>query len=634
MTTTAIFGSETGNNLELVFPEIDPFPWSVTREGEVITFKLGEGGDEKEEIHSTTVVREYLIKNYNWNGIVNMMHALEEKSDRLETYTRPTTLKGIPADDDVLIIPDEAIEAIIYEQAKYAIETTFVEAPQDNINDILKDVNGQPLDDFAENILSTTYDDFLKEVDNTEMSYEGTTVAMPNLKTVSEADLYDFLKGITLARNGLWLEDDGLTNLVSIRREIVTASNQDTGFNDSLLLAWKEGGVKKSSKYIATTEPGRLNTERGKLLPQSTTLFLGLHKFGTSKIQIPAGRTINNYRKKANSDGNEFSPDDDGINIHYASVSQRAPVGLPTSASSYGIGANNSNVGYTDVETEALLTAIEVYRYLADWGAGTSGTSISCYKNLENHTKTYTLSGIVGTTDATKKIEIKEGTNVEHDVKLSTYRTYVGANYGASSKKTNAVKLLMYHHNLTVDGTLASSYDDTSMANIVTELKKEEVFESIIKLQYSEELVFSNVDGKPGGGTITKIDRTAAQKTEDTTAFNEKIEKAESDWESLTASFETWGANADLSDALRDSLKTGLKIADERKDKSVTDIDDHGGQELEGNVGGWSYGCQVISGVQKFFHFMYDLSQFVESTDQERWYYTVIESSSLGITLD
>ncbi|WP_299313590.1 hypothetical protein [uncultured Aquimarina sp.] len=89
----------------------------------------------------------------------------------------------------------------------------------------------------------------------------------------------------------------------------------------------------------------------------------------------------------------------------------------------------------------------------------------------------------------------------------------------------------------------------------------------------------------------------------------------------------------------KDKEEYGLKntvklVANDLEGKEVTTIDNFGGQEIDDNVSGWSTGCQVIPGVQEFFHFMYDITKYVNTTNQERWYYTIIESSSLGITLN
>ncbi len=520
-------------------------------------------------------------------------------------------------------------------QAKYQIEEVYPDNHEEKIDDILDAVDGKPKKSFAQKILETTYEDLLKESDNSEMEYDGTTFTMPNLETSDESTIYDFLRNLALSRNGLWSDEDYITNLVAIRREMVTSSTEDTGFNDTLLLSWKENNEKKVVQYIATTEPGKLNTANGKLLPQTTTLFLWLHKFGNYKVQIPALRTINIYRKKQGSQEHVFSNSDDGINIHQAPIAGRVPKGLPTSQTSYGIHTNFGNTGYTEQELEAYLTAVRVYRILSDWGAGRVDSSISCYHNLENHTKTFTLSEIIGTTDTTREVEIKEGENIKKTLKLSDYQTYIATNYATTKTKSNAIKLLMYHHNDQNDGTLESSYNDTELTDIIKELKEPDVFRSIVKLQMDEQLDLAKIDAKPGKGTLAKINRTEAQKTDDSAAFSELIQKAQNDWSTLTDLFVTWDSNSKLPTTLKSDLQTKLKMSeDARKGKTITEIDSHGGLELEGEVGNWSTACQVISGTQKFFHFMYDITRFVSDTAQERWYYTIVESSTLGIALN
>ncbi len=193
----------------------------------------------------------------------------------------------------------------------------------------------------------------------------------------------------------------------------------------------------------------------------------------------------------------------------------------------------------------------------------------------------------------------------------------------------------MYYNTEANNGIAESSYKDTPIADILTDLKKEEVFKSIVQLQFSEEKNLNNIDGKPGTGTVTKAERTEVEKTADTKAYNERIDKAQTDWTEISNAFNVWDTNSKLKEALKTRFQDDLKMVEnDLKGKSIANIDNYGGQELEGNVGGWSHGCQVISGVQEFFHFMYDATEHVGTTNQERWYYTIIESSSLGITLN
>ena len=113
------------------------------------------------------------------------------------------------------------------------------------------------------------------------------------------------------------------------------------------------------------------------------------------------------------------------------------------------------------------------------------------------------------------------------------------------------------------------------------------------------------------------------------------MSEAETDWDAITNAFAVWGTNSVLPKDLKNTFQNKIKMApNDLEGKTITTIDNFGGQEIDDNVSGWSTGCQVIPGVQEFFHFMHDITKHVNTTNQERWYYTIIESSSLGITLN
>lgn len=618
-TVIANFESGLGNTLNIKFLEVENFPWSVTRDKEDITFKLGKGKKEKEETFKTTEIREFLIKNFNWNGIVNMMHLLEEKSDRLGTYTRPTNLKGIADNDDILIIPDEATEAIIYEQAKYAIETTYKDNPKSKIDDILKYVDGKPKKGFAKDTLSTTYEDLLKEDNNSKMEYDGTTFTMPNLKTVSESDLYDFLRNLALARNGLWSDESEVTNFISIRRDL---ESNNSKHNDTLFLAWKNGSTKKTIQYIGSTEPGNLT--HGQLEPQTTTMVLGFHDTSNA---TPSGRTRNSYRKSRGSDSLYFQSGDTSMNVHYASHGIHKE-GLPKNVTEYGLKNNRDGKNYSDDELSAYLIIIGVLKILSRWGTGKSANKTCAYKNLENICNSFKIGKLEGTTIATKKITIKQNSKVVKTIMLSTYQTYIEANYKLATKKDDAISILMHH-----DSSLSKAdLKLKKQADLVTELKKSDVFQSIVELQLKEEFKLKNIDAQPGKGTITKINKTKVEKEEATKKYNETVEKAEKDNQTLITLFDNWNNNGIL------GKKTSLKKKFQEKfrinkvdypENEIVEIGDFGGKSINKKVGGWSDGCQVILGGQHFYEFMYLLTQFVSDSKQEIWYYTLIDNKNI-----
>lgn len=632
-TGTISLDSGKGGKLKVKFLEVEDFPWSVTREGENITFKLGEGKDEKEEVHKTTDVREFLIKNFNWNGIVNMMHLLEEKSDRLETYTRPTNLKGTAEDDDILIIPDEAIEAIIYEQAKYAIETKYADDPDGKIDDILKYVDGKPKKGFAEDVLGTTYEDLLKEDDNSSMEYDGKSFKMPNLKTVNEGDLYDFLRSLTLSRNGLWSDESEITNFVSIRRDIETVKSK---YNDTLFLAWKDGGTKKALQYLGSTEPGKL--KEGQLEAQTATMVLGIHKGLKSKKETPAGRTRNAYRKSQSSSSLYFKSGDTSMNVHYGHPD------MVSTPKDYGLSLNKEGKKYPKDSLDAFIIIVNSLKILAKWGAGKT-SKITSYKNLENHTKSFSVSNVIGETDATKKIEITSDNDNKVVKKLlySKYTTFISSKYGVTNNKTkdttskkNLIKLIMNYHNRANDDTQESTYTSKDLKDILKDAKDEKVFKSVIETQLEYELDLSNVDACPGNGTIKKIDLTITEKEEKKKEFEDAKKDANNDWDELKKLFSEWDSNTILSKqnegsiSLKEHFKTKVKFnKEDYKESSLIDVDDKGGVGINKDVSGWSQGCQIILGGEYFYTFLSNVIQFLPNSNQERWYYTLVDSSTI-----
>ncbi len=623
-------------SMEIEFPNVvSPFPWSVTRDGEDITFTVGAGEAEKSEVHKTTAVRTFLLENFNWNGIVHLMHLLSEKNDDF-TYTRPTSLKGIPEDDDTLIIPDEATEAIIYEQAKHAIETKFGDAPESHIDDILDYVDGKAKTGFSADVLETTYEDLIKESDNSDMAYEGTSFTMPDLDTVSEGDLYDFLKNLALSRNGLWIDEDKGTNFISIRRVLETAN---TKYNDTLFLAWKEGGTKKALQYIGSTEPGNLT--KGQLLPQTITVLLGLHKSLSSGKATPGGRTRNAYRKGNENITHYFQKGDTSMNIHYGHPD------INIIPQGYGIHNNSTGKGYNSNEIQVYLLVVGAYNILTKWGIGKS-ENISCYQNLNYHTQDLSVSNVKGIAQTDKKIEIIGDDNeVIKTILLSTYSSYVVKYYNATgkssvdeTKKDSAIKLLMNYHDRQNDGTPDDCYTGYSLADLVTELKKEIIFKSVVETQLEYEYDLKKVDGQPGGGTIKKIDRSEVEIQKNKESFDEIKKEAKKDLNELNDIFEKWKANSILSErkekingnkvSLLEYFKNHIKSnKQDFSPNSVMDVDESGGKGINKTVGGWSQGCQIILGGHNFYQFLFNLIQFIEESNQERWYYTIVDNNNI-----
>ncbi len=134
------------------------------------------------------------------------------------------------------------------------------------------------------------------------------------------------------------------------------------------------------------------------------------------------------------------------------------------------------------------------------------------------------------------------------------------------------------------------------------------------------------------------INRTENQKLEDCEKYEKLKKKAEDDFDKLTLIFSDWDNNEILKNSkegkqksLKDHLKEKFKLNNEDyKNSSLNDVDDSGGSGLDQKVSSWSEGCQVIYGGQHFYEFLFYLVQYVEESNQERWYYTIVDIDTIS----
>ena len=606
-------------------------PWTVSREGATITFKVGSGKSESSEEHSCDTVRGYILKNYNWNGIVQLMKGIAAK-DAQFAYTVPTDLGGTKADDKV-IIPDAAIEAIIRLQAKYQIETRYSTDPGANIANILKGVDGRPLGGFASNILGTTREAVLDESDNSSMKNGDKEFKMPDLASADEKTLYVFLRDLVLSRNGLWSDKERVTNLVSIRRNLESNSRQ---FNDTMFVAWKdtEGGKPfNAQQYIGSTEPG--NSSHGMILPQTTTYAPGVHG-GGSGTQTPGGRNVNAYRKTRGNNTKYFQSGDTTMNMHYGSHGiSNLPTSLP-------IGYNSGGKGYENDELEAYTILVELLHRLTEWGDGRY-SRVSAYANLQRWAADYSRSEIKENDKGGKEVEINNGGKKPvKTLSFGKYQSNINLQYGdisnakvAATRKDRAIKLLENQAAQSGSPLTESAKADLQkldLKDLRTKLMTEKVWLSVIDLQLKEEVNMKNVDAAPGGGTVSKLEKDEKTAAADSDKFKTKKAKAKTDLPKVDSLFGEWDKNAKLKGqaSLKTRLKTLIKINEQDIDpKKIVEVDDKGGKGVKEGVGNWSEGCNIVYGGQNYYDYLYNSSQFMNETKQQRWYYTIVDMDNI-----
>ncbi len=262
-------------------------------------------------------IRSYILRQYNWNAIVKTMKYISDNVNEF-TFTSPTNISGT-TDDNQIIIPDDGILGVVKLQLENAISSNNGEITADNINNITNAADGKPGANFATIMGETSQNTLRDEAGNTSMQKEdGTTIDLPDFSSDSEVTLYDFIRDITLARNGLWSDEENIVNLTGLRRELEISEEEDHAvqWNDTMAASWietdEEGNqVKHCKHYTATTEPGNRDSSR-MLRPQTATVLLGLHS-----SRQPAGRTKNILAQNSDTSGNGLTfREDRGMNLH------------------------------------------------------------------------------------------------------------------------------------------------------------------------------------------------------------------------------------------------------------------------------------------------------------------------------
>jgi hypothetical protein len=571
--------------------------------GTNVKVKIGPG---KETASNTKLIpiedrRSQLLNSFNWNGIAKIMKHVDEQFD---TFTYNVTgLKGTAADDKIFV-PDAGIEHIIKSQAKYYTDL-HKEDIEKKMSVIISGVDGLVGPTFAEKImgLSANINDIRDESSNKEMTDPNDpakNITMPNFDA-SELELYDALRGIVMARNGAWIDEGKMINLVGIRRKL---DADKTKYNDTIAVCWKEQKGDKDEKhcklYTSTTEPGDLSDNRT-LYPSTITVIPGYHSG-----KIPALRTEKIYTRKDNAD--HFDANDGvGLNIHPGGPSmgwdkQKISAKLPG--------------GKTTDEKQFMAWKIfsEVFSILYKWQYDDSQ---SAYENLGS----WSEGKVEFASNDDSVIKLKKGKK-EADRSVAAIKDWLTEYWITGSTKKPALLARILKH---VDSSFEEPKDFSKLsAEKVKEYITSARVEGIIKEQIKYFPRLESVDGKAGPSFIEIMDGGRQEVTEDMvtrattdkTRIDDLLAKSK-DYPEITADRKTY---------LKE-LKPN-KEGEEGVYKGAKDTDDKA-KKVDEAVGGWSTACQVILGGGKYYEFLMNTMSFTEETGQRRWYYTLIDQSSL-----
>ena len=582
----------------------------IKKNGDKFIVKLTLNGKSSEKKIAIKDCRKYIVDNYNWNGIVKLMQYVYKKNK--QEYRQTSNLKGLK-EDDLIIIPDEGIEYVINTQIAHNLEKN--KTNKKSLNAILKSIDGKPGLGFINNILKKKRTNFFNEVKNDSLIniFDNNKITIPSIDDPEDV-LYDFFRNIVFVRNGLWSDNQGVVNVVGLRRVIDRMSK--TQYNDGIAVCWlDEDGDKKVELSIATTEPGNRARFR-QLTPQTITLVAGYHN-----IRQTAGRTRNAVKQAANKGKLTWSKGDTTMNFHQGGNRFDFPSKYWLTA--YGIddlvqkGYPNRRFDEEQIFSVNILLT-KMFLLLSKYGANKKSAPYKVLQTLAE-SKPFKVSapnnGIVTISQSgvaqKKKIDI-----------LGVKKWMVNYWYNKRMLKVNRLKIFTIIQKLSNwDENRTEELRKMSKQQILGEIKDEFILK-IIEKQTEFFPNLSDIDGKAGPifwRVIEDLRPSIAQAKEDFKTMKKYLKDLEKFPFRKVSS-------------LQRRFRLGLKINSDVNRENIK-LHTRYNEVIEANVienatvGLYSAGCQVIYDTEVFYEFWNKLMLRAESSGQRRWYYTLVDAT-------
>ncbi|MEM6966152.1 MAG: hypothetical protein AAF573_15410, partial [Bacteroidota bacterium] len=576
-----------------------------------IEINLNGGNKSKKKVIDTTASRAYILNNYNWSGIVKLMRFAFENNKN--EYPLPNHLTGTTADDEV-IIPDLGIQYIIQLQLDHQLKLT--PPTSRNLDAILKKVDGKPGPGFLSQIVGVVQAVFLNENNNRSFIYifTKTKISIPSISD-SEDILYDFFRKIVHARNGLWSDNQGVVNIVGLRR--VLDKMAGTAYNDGIAVCWldHQSGAKKVELSIATTEPGNRFRNR-QVTPQTLTMVPGYHKG-----RQPAGRTRDVLIQSGNNGRFKFEKGDTTFNFHQGGNKLKVPGNHWLSNHGLGGLAMHGFPSRRFSEEQLFgmnLTLSEIYLLLSQYGG--RGV-IPPYQRMQKLAEAKPIkinkvkNGVATVT--------KAGVAKKRNITLSEVKKWM-VNYWYHNRllPKSKVKIFTIIQKLSSwDEDRTKELEKLNKQQILAEITDDFILNIIKKqIEYFPEL--KDIDGKAGPifyRVIEGLRPSKAQAKKDFKKMNNLLRTLEkfpfTRMKRLQHQLKnTMQINTDL---YREHLKLHVRYDDVIEANIIENA----------TVGTYSAGCQVIYDNEVFYEFWTKLLHRAQQSGQRRWYYTLIDAT-------
>ena len=591
-----------------------------------IALTLRVEGKEHIKNFSVQACRAYLIKTWNWNGILKCMQWVYQQKG--EKYLVSNNLSGTES-DDVLIIPAQAIMYIIELQLQYAIDKLGLKSA--NVARILQQVDGLAGKGFITKIIKAkSKANFFDESHNKRLTRieDDIPIIIPGLDSDQES-LYQFFRDIVRARNGLWSDKPGIVNVVGFRRRLDQL--EKTKYNDTIAVCWlyaDENGMlcPNVEVNIASTEPGNRKNAR-QLVPQTMTLVPGYHH-----IRQPAGRTRNAVKMGKNKGALVWEDTiDTTMNFHQGRNNFKYPKNNKTGSqnnwlSEHGLWGNQQkgfpSGGFDQLALHQLnLVFSEIYLILSKYGEGKENPP---YQNLANMCgkPALTNEGIKG-----NNIVISWKKNSSKSKKLidiKKAKQWMLLYWTNKQKEEERFKFTLILEKLGVfEKDNGSKWQSMTKAKLAEKIKEEHI-SVVVDWQIKYEADPKHIDGRAGETFLKMISR-----------IRQSLSQAERDKKRLDLLFERLN-DYPLRNVSRlvQKIKTHFQLNTDKNRLEVQQLaetlpDFEVDVMQHATVGTYSLGCQIIYDTEVFYTFWTNLLARAAKVGQLRWYYTLIDATDL-----
>jgi hypothetical protein len=515
------------------------------------------------------------------NAVVRIAHFVSSQVAGV-AYRTPTDLSGTAADYPN-IIPDEVVAGIALLQAAH--DPT--------------DIDGLPGSGFVRDIMGQLATvpatqrllQFMDERANTATSDADGPLTAPNLDQATEAELYAYLRRLTLVRNGLWSDKPLITNLIALARRPQAADRQLL-WNDQFFVCWLEpdgvGGLRpRVLRAVGTTEPGNTNDDPT-IPPQTYLVRLGYHKTrqpGGRGHRIVANNSTNRNRRFDLSDAR-------GLNFHSGG----------DSANDAGFVQKKfpqNSIGETAFKTNLVIT--ELFKHLSHWGNEQANSSLEALRMAAQRT----LPAIESATDTKIVIRQQVGRSVQRKERsVAACRAWMIDTWITKRRQPDTLyRILRY-----VDAGFVAPATPAEV--VVTAAHVAEV--ARVQAAYLGDI--GQVDGLPGNTFLEIMAGRVNQAAAARPTYERVLELLANPLLSPTQRRYIRGLHFD-------TLAERTVLTANRLARPLVG----GSFQINESIGTWSIGCQVIYGNEQFYRFWYQLVLFAEQTGQRQWYYTLVE---------